>query len=215
MYPLNGVFPEISFPGTEPRRAKHWSRSLGTRSKISIMRWGNFDIGGLAFVCCHRRQHSTGMDRTWGMMKWWSLDQTERLVNIRDFKPSSPGRNPTGRMTFHLPSAAKRGRSHRHPSCQPSIRPNLVPTDINPNPFTVPPHRRAAILPPPSRIQNQKKYLGPAAMQRTQVSEHTVKTLLHQSPNPSLVSPLPCPSPNSGSFPKRYPASCAQQARRK
>lgn len=53
-YPLPRVFPEISFPGTEHRRAKHWSRSLGTASKISIMRRTG-SRSAVWRLCVHRR----------------------------------------------------------------------------------------------------------------------------------------------------------------
>lgn len=53
-YPLHRVFPEISFPGTEHRRAKHWSRSLGTASKISIMRRTG-SRSAVWRLCVHRK----------------------------------------------------------------------------------------------------------------------------------------------------------------
>lgn len=62
----NCVFPEISFPGTEHRRAKHWSRSLGTTLKISIMR----RRGGRSAVwrlCPPQRGHDVG-GRVWTRM---------------------------------------------------------------------------------------------------------------------------------------------------
>ena len=142
------------FPRTEHRRAKHWSRPLGIRLKIF------HHVSPLAAL----HQHGQDLERAWGkevMMEWWSLDQTDGWLRLKTS-------NPTGRrMTFHLPSAAKQGCFHRHPSVYPASDQIWFPymqTDQPPSPS--PRYRRAAILPPPSRIQNQQKKLGPTAMQR-------------------------------------------------
>jgi hypothetical protein len=118
--------PSVSTGRCLPRDFISWNRAPPSQTlvpiawdqvEISIMRWGNFEIGGLAFVCvcCHRRQHSTGMVRTWGMMKWWSLDQTGAVGRCSRLQTQLPRQEPNRPDDFSSPLAAKRGRFHRHP----------------------------------------------------------------------------------------------------
>lgn len=183
-----------------PRDFISWNRAPPSQTLVPIA-WDRvenlhhaqdrFEIGGLAFVCPPQDE---------GMMGWWSLDQTGRLVEVSRLQTQQAG------AWVFISSLQGKVVSIATPLCQPSIRPNLVPTGINParevfspTPFTVP---LTVIL--PSLFAHPEPAPAETAMQHTHESGHTVGPLLHHSPNPSSASRLPVPSPNPGSFPKQY-----------